>query len=213
MKHWWRRVRPNFIPKVMYWIVRIVVSSMRVRAEGLEKSDSFPARIYCGWHGKSVLFGHYFRNRGLWVLVSHSNDGEMQARIFRRLGYRVIRGSTGRGGVKALIEAIRVLREGGSMAMTPDGPRGPSGIVQPGVVSMAQKSGAALVPVGISARPCRYASSWDRYMAPLPFGRGLMIFGDPILVPANATAEEFEACRKQLEDRIHELEAEALSRV
>ncbi|MGC5340985.1 DUF374 domain-containing protein, partial [Escherichia coli] len=77
----------------------------------------------------------------------------MQNRVFTHLGFKVIRGRTGRGGVRAAVEAIKTLRSGATMAMTPDGPRGPSAVLQDGVIFMAQKSGAALVPVGISARP------------------------------------------------------------
>src|SRR5436305_14161898 len=83
-------------------------------------------RIYCGWHGHSFIPAHFFRKRGYWVIISHSRDGETQKRIFAKLGYNIIRGSTGRGGVRALIEAIRALRNGATMAITPDGPRGPS---------------------------------------------------------------------------------------
>ena len=90
--------------------------------------------------------------------------------------------------------------------MTPDGPRGPSGVVQGGVMLMAQKSGAGLIPVGISARPRIVAKSWDKYIIPLPFSKILMIFGEPIYVPLKATEEEIEAVRLQLESEIHRLE-------
>jgi lysophospholipid acyltransferase (LPLAT)-like uncharacterized protein len=209
LKARWRATRPRFFGHLLFLFVRTLCSTLRVKEEGYHKSASHPARIYCGWHGKSVLFANYFRNQGIWVLISHSNDGEMQSRLFGKLGYRIIRGSTGRGGARALIESIKALRDGGSMAMTPDGPRGPSGVVQGGIMAMAQKSGAALVPVGLSARPRWLAPSWDRYMVPCPFGRGLMLFGDPILVPAKASETEVEAIRLQLEQAIQQLEEEA----
>ena len=95
------------------------------------------------------------------------------------------------------------------MAITPDGPRGPSKIVQGGVMAMARKSGAYLVPCGVSARPRVLAKSWDRYMVPLPFSRCLMNFGDPLKVPPNATDEEVEAVRLKLESEITRLEMEA----
>ena len=156
--------------------------------------------IFCGWHGRSFAFADYFRRRDWWVIIS-------------RLGYRVIRGSTGRGGVRALKEAISALNDGGTMAMTPDGPRGPSGIVQGGVMRMALKSGAGLVPVGIAARPRLIAKSWDRYMVPLPFGKCVMIFGEPIYVPRDSTEEQVEEIRLQLEREIHRLEKESEARL
>lgn len=209
LKARWRQVRPKYVGGVLFAFVRTLCSTLRIRTEGYEKTESYPSRIYCGWHGKSVLFANYFRNKGIYVLISHSNDGEMQARLFTKLGYQIIRGSTGRGGARALIETIKVLRAGGSMAMTPDGPRGPSGVVQPGIMAMAQKSGAVLVPVGLSAKPRWLAPSWDRYMIPFPFAKAIMLFGEPIAVPADADADGVEAVRLQLEDAIRVIEAEA----
>lgn len=185
-------------------------ASLRLETPGLEKIASLPhGVIVCGWHGKSFIPGFFFRNKAFSVLISHSRDGEIQNKVFRSLGYSVIRGSTGRGGVRAAVECIRCLKHGGSMAMTPDGPRGPSGEVQGGVMLMAQKSGAALVPVGVSARPRWLAPTWDRYMIPMPFARALFIIGDPIYVPEESTDEEVEQKRLQLQREIHRLEREA----
>jgi lysophospholipid acyltransferase (LPLAT)-like uncharacterized protein len=147
------------------------------------------------------------------VIISHSKDGDMQTRIFQRFGYQVIRGSSKRGGVQALIEAIRVLKKGDSMCITPDGPRGPTGIVQDGVVMMAQKSGCALVPVATYAKPAWFAPTWDRYMAPLPFSRAVFLVGEPLYVPADASSELTEQIRLKLESEIHRLQAEAKSRI
>ncbi len=191
---------------LLYAIVRALGSVLRLEIRNEQALDHC---IVCGWHGRSLIFGNHFRNRGYWVVISHSNDGEIQNRIFQKLGYRTIRGSTGRGGARAAIEAIRVLRAGGTMAMTPDGPRGPSGVVQGGVMLMAARSGAALVPVGISARPRTLAKSWDRYLIPWPFAKGLMIFGEPIHLDADADEAAIEQKRLELERRMHELQKDA----
>lgn len=209
LKEKWRAMRPRALARVAYWFVRGVASSLRVRKEGYEKSSGHPARIYCGWHGRSLIFANTFRNLGFAVIISHSNDGDLQTSIFQRLGYFIIRGSSARGGERALVEAIRALRAGKSLAMTPDGPRGPSGVLQPGVILMAKKSGAALVPVGISCRPRLLAKSWDRYLVPIAFGRAEMIFGDPIFVEPDANDDVIAAKRLELEREIHRLEAEA----
>lgn len=206
LKDRWRIVRPHVITGLAYWVLRTICATLRVRTRGFEKIQG--AAIYCGWHGRSMIYANHFRGKGLWVIISQSRDGEMQAGIFRRLGYQIIRGSTGRGGVRAAVEAIRALREGGSLAMTPDGPRGPSHVVQGGVMLMAQKSGAALVPVGVAANPRFLAKSWDRYMVPMPFGKGLIVAGDPIFVPAGASEAEIETLRQRLEDEINRLEVE-----
>ncbi len=204
-------MRPYVLSNLLFRIVRAVCATLRFELINYPADEK--KLIFCGWHGRSFTFADYFRGRSWWVIISHSNDGEIQNRIFSKLGYRVIRGSTGRGGVRAAVEAIRVLRDGGTMAMTPDGPRGPSGVVQGGVMLMAQKSGAGLIPVGIASRPKLVAKSWDRYNVPCFFARCTMIFGDPIYVPANSTEAELELLRKQLEDEIHRLEQESETRV
>ncbi len=204
LKYKWRAARPRVLSGLLYFLVRGVCSTLRFEMRNVPKDDA--KLIFCGWHGRSFAFSDYFRQRGWHVIISHSSDGEMQSRIFGRLGYKVIRGSTGRGGVRAAVEAISALKDGGTMAMTPDGPRGPSGVVQGGVMLMARKSGAGLVPVGISARPRLVANSWDKYIVPLPFAKCLMIFGEPLYVPAKATDEEVEQVRLQLESEIHRLE-------
>lgn len=121
----------------------------------------------------------------------------------------MIRGSTGRGGERAAIEAIRVLRKGESLAMTPDGPRGPAEEVQGGVLLMAKKSGAAIIPIGSSARPCWNVRSWDRYLIPKPFAKAVLIFGEPIFVPADADEEGLEVAREAVTQGINRLQEEA----
>jgi len=161
------------------------------------------------WHGRTIVGAVKFRKRGWWAIISLSRDGEMQNRIFRRLGFNTIRGSTGRGGARALAESIRVLKKGATMTLTPDGPRGPSGIVQPGMLMMSQKSGAWLVPCGVAASPCKLFKSWDRYMVPKLFARCVVVFGEGVQIPRDTTEEQVEGIRQKLERDLHRLEAEA----
>jgi len=211
LKQAWRNVRPRVLTGALFCVLRAIGATLRVKTEGFERSAD--PRIFGGWHGRSFVFANYFRRRGYWVIISQSRDGEIQAGIFRRLGYQIIRGSTGRGGVRAAVEGIRALKEGGTMALTPDGPRGPSQVVQGGIMLMAQKSGAPLIPVGISARPRLMVKSWDRYVFPIPFGKALLIAGEPIYVPKNATEEEVEALRLRFQEEICRLEQEAERRL
>lgn len=214
LRVWWRRVRPKVAGGLIYNLVSSIGRTLRTEVVGYEKIlDLDCGRIICGWHGKSFVAASFWRRQGVWVIISQSRDGEIQNTVFTRLGFQVIRGSTGRGGVRAAVEAIRVLKHKALMAITPDGPRGPSGVVQGGVMLMAQKSGAALVPIGISAKPRLLAKSWDHYMVPAPFARAIMILGDPLYVPPEATVEEVEAIRQKLEAEIHDLEKEAERRM
>jgi lysophospholipid acyltransferase (LPLAT)-like uncharacterized protein len=204
------KIKKAVASRLAYFLIRVIVSSLRIKLEGWDKFKNNDKKlIFCGWHGKSFIFANHFRKRGYWVIISNSNDGDIQDSIFRRLGFQSIRGSTGRGGVRAALQGVKALREGGTMAITPDGPRGPSGEVQGGVMMMAQKSGAGLVPVGIHSKPAIFFKSWDRYMLPIIFGRAKMIFGDPIFVDESATETEVEKARLRLQDEINRLEAEA----
>ncbi|MCG9893949.1 MAG: lysophospholipid acyltransferase family protein, partial [Fimbriimonadaceae bacterium] len=193
LKDWWRGVRPKLLPGPIVFFVRLLGASIRLEVRGLEQVANLEGGvIFATWHGRTLLGTRVLRGEGIWALISHSRDGEMQNGIFRRFGFRTIRGSTGRGGIKAALEAVKVLRNGDRLAFTPDGPRGPSGIVQPGILLMARKSGAAVVPVGVSARRRWLVKSWDRYMVPKPFSQALMIFGDPIRLDESADEAEQE---------------------
>lgn len=210
MKGWWRSVRGRLLPGLVFFVARLIGATLRIKVVGLDRTLSLPSgKILAGWHGRTFVAANYFRGRGVWTIISQSRDGEAQNRIFRRFGFNTIRGSSGRSGVRAAIEAIRVLREGATMAFTPDGPRGPSGVVQGGMLLMAQKAGAAMVPCGVSASRRWLLGTWDRYMVPKPFARAIMIFGEPFHVPADAGPEEIERIRQSFETAMHRLELEA----
>ena len=210
MKRWWRSVRPYVLSGLIYAIARFIGMTLRLTTRGYEEATALPTgKLYAGLHGRTLIAANFFKGKGVWTLISQSRDGEMQNRIFKRFGFKTIRGSTGRGGVKAAVEAIKVLRQGATMAFTPDGPRGPSGVVQGGIMLMAQKSGAALIPVGVSAKRRWLAPTWDHYLVPWPFSKAIIIFGDPIYVAKDAAEEQVENARLRLESEIHRLQAEA----
>lgn len=214
MKAWWRRIRPNVLSLPIFLLARLIGLTLRIQVDGWDKLQALPGgKILAGWHGRTFVAAIFFRGKGVWTIISQSRDGEMQNRIFTRFGFKTIRGSTGRGGVRAAVEAIRVLREGAMMAFTPDGPRGPSGVVQDGILTMAMKSGAAVVPVGVSASRRKLVKTWDRYLVPGFFARCLMIFGDPLYLPADASPEQIAEVRERLQAEMHRLEEEAERRM
>ena len=206
LKDHWRERRPELISGLLYRFVSRVGRTLRVEIRGLDEN---PERtIFCGWHGGSFLFATACRDRGWWVIISESRDGDMQNLIFERLGFRTTRGSTGRNGERAAVRAIKALRAGGVLALTPDGPRGPSGEVQPGAILIAQRSGAKLVPLGLAATPrWTIEKSWDRFWVPKPFARGLIVAGEAMVVPKDADPEEMEAIRLRLTEAIDEVQA------
>jgi lysophospholipid acyltransferase (LPLAT)-like uncharacterized protein len=146
-----------------------------------------------------LYFPHLYYRQRFTILVSHSKDGEFVSRVLQCFGAHVTRGSSSRGGAQALREIVRKVRGGYHAALTPDGPRGPRYHVQPGIVAVAQKTGAAIVPVTYSARWKKVFRSWDAFLIPLPFSRIVVIYGQPIYVPASASPAVFEAKRHEVE--------------
>lgn len=210
LKSRWRQLRPKLFARMLYAFTRAICWTVRWRVSGLENVDHAPGGVLlCIWHGRTFLPSHFMRNRGIWAIFSLSNDGELQSRIFRLLGYQIIRGSTGRGGERAAIEAIRALRKGGHLAITPDGPRGPSLVVQGGALLIAKKSGAAMIPIGVSARGRWLIKSWDSYLLPKPFATAVIRFGEPIWFSKDATDDEMECVRQRLTSSMNRLQDEA----
>ena len=184
-----------FIPLLAYWIVRLLAATLRVRIVGEDRVRALQQEgkgvILVSWHGRTFMPIAFFRNRGYWAMVSTSRDGEYQNRLFQRCGINTVRGSSSaRGAVQAALTMTKHLKAGATLAHTPDGPRGPSHVVQPGAIVLAQKSGSPIIPAGISAYPRKLMRAWDQYMIPLPFARVVWIYGEPIHIPADAKSEE-----------------------
>ena len=207
------RLKVKALGFIVWLIARAIYSTLRLRqdhSEGyLSALASGEGAILVSWHGRTLIPANLYRGRKYWALISLSRDGEIQNEIFRRFGYETIRGSTGRGGVRAVLQLARKIKEGGVLAFTPDGPRGPTRKVQGGTLFLAQRSGRPIIPLGISASPRKLLPTWDSYLIPLPFARAALVSGDPIHVPEDATDEEVAAITLQLEHAIDNLELRA----
>ena len=155
----------------------------------------------------ALCFSH--RRRLIHIMVSEHRDGEMIARTVGLLGFIPVRGSTTRGGLRALFQMADRVSAGYDVAITPDGPRGPRFQVQQGVITLAQRSGMPIVPVANSASFRKTLSSWDRYIIPLPFSRVVILHGEPISVPRQLSPEKMEEKRVQLEDALQALNRQA----
>lgn len=138
--------------------------------------------VFAFWHRFQLLMVWEHRHRGVTVLVSRSRDGEFIARVLERFGFRTARGSSSRGGPAAFRALRTVVESGGRVAFTPDGPRGPAESVQPGVIALAEQTGAPIVPVAWAGTRVKTLRSWDRFQVPLPFGRFVVAFGDPVRI-------------------------------
>lgn len=155
------------------------------------------------WHNRLLIFPfvlrRFFPDRHGAALISASRDGELLADAIKRFDYDVVRGSSSRLGASAILQLSQTLASGRDVVITPDGPRGPAYELGPGIVFLAQKSGAAVVPVNIEYSSCWRLKSWDRFILPRPFARVHVIIGSPHHVELSNTPEQFEAERRRLQ--------------
>lgn len=205
--------RAKRLGRVIYTLARGLGRTLRLTVQGWEPIERHlregTGAVMVTWHGRTLIPANYMKDKGFWALISLSRDGEVQAEIFRRFGFQILRGSTSRGGVRAALEAARVVKAGGILAFTPDGPRGPSKKFQPGALLIAQKAGVPIYPAGIAAHPRILLPTWDRYMIPLPFARAVFLIGEPVYVPPEADKDDFARLAEQLEEAINALESRA----
>ena len=156
------------------------------------------------WHNRLLVFPlilrRFFPERHGAALISASRDGDLLADAVQRFGYDVVRGSSSRLGATAILQLTQVLSSGGDVVITPDGPRGPAYELGPGIIFLAQKSGAPVVPVNLEYSRCWRLGSWDRFIVPRPFARVRVLINRPHRVGPTATAEEFEAERLALQN-------------
>lgn len=165
--------------------------------------------IYALWHGRIMPGIVYLRDRGIVVITSENFDGEWIARIIRRFGFDTARGSSSRGGAKALVRLRRDMRAGRPVAFTVDGPRGPREVAQPGAVWLAGVTGNPILPFHIEASSSWTAKSWDRHQVPKPGSHVAVAMGPPIEVPSAADDEAIEVGRVALEEALARLKEEA----
>lgn len=163
--------------------------------------------IYSFWHNRIFCCTWFWRRRGIVVMTSQSFDGEYIARFIQRFGYGAARGSSTRGGVRALIAQIRGVEAGFDAAFTVDGPKGPIYEAKPGPAMLARKTGAAIVPMHAAASSYWEISSWDRFQIPRPFSRGVVAVGEPIFVAPDAGDDGLEAARLDLQRALDGLRA------
>jgi lysophospholipid acyltransferase (LPLAT)-like uncharacterized protein len=161
------------------------------------------------WHGRILAATLYFRDRGVIAMTSRNFDGEWIARLMRRFGYGAARGSTSRGGARALVQLRKDMAEGHPAAFTVDGPRGPARHVQAGAVWLASVTGNPILPFHIEASRFWTVDSWDQHQVPKPGSDLAIAIGDPMDVPGDADANAIERARVELEAALGRLEERA----
>src|SRR3954470_17902775 len=199
------------------WTVRRLVSTSRFHFRYADPSvDPEVARrtgqryIYAFFHEVMLFPAYYWAWPEMQILISDHRDGELITRVVRRLGFGVVRGSTTRGGVRALREMThRVDR--GHLCVTPDGPRGPRRHVHQGLAYLSSRTGLPIVGAGMAFRDPWRARSWDRFAVPRPFRAAACVTPAPLVAPPDAARDTLESCRQEVERRmrIAMIEAEA----
>jgi len=212
-----KRIQAAIIAAAGYPLIAVLGRTLSWRTEGLERLDQVAAAgqqpIFAFWHGRILPATYYFRRRGIVVITSENFDGEWIARIITRFGYGTARGSTSRGGRRALLQLARDLEAGRPAAFTLDGPRGPARQAQPGAVWLAKASGQPLLPFHMEAERFWTLSSWDATQIPRPFTRVALVVGEPFYVAREADQDGIETARRELEQRLGALRARALDLV
>jgi lysophospholipid acyltransferase (LPLAT)-like uncharacterized protein len=203
------RIKISLISRLGYWVIRIVGSTLRWEVRDWQNLDAVhkagKSLILAFWHGRIFMASYYFRRRQIVVMISHNRDGEYIARVIRRLGYGVARGSSTRGSHGATSEILRALRKNRDVGFAMDGPRGPRYVAKPGAAYVALKTGNPVVPFSISVEKKWVMRSWDGFIVPRPFSRALVLIGTPIYVHANATEEEMRSIESLIQSSLDEL--------
>ena len=176
MEHWSqsrvKRAQVAAIAALGVPVIAALGSSLTWKVEGLEHlqfEGNGRRPIMAFWHGRVLTATYYFRSRGIVVMISENFDGEWIARIIEQFGFRTSRGSTSRGGQRALLQLKREMDRGQPSGFAVDGPRGPARQVQPGAVWLAKLTGNPVVPFHMEASSYWSLKSWDRTQIPKPF--------------------------------------------
>lgn len=203
-----------FVPWLASGIIRLLHRLLRTEVIGLEHLEPSRSRGEClilaFWHDQLLLMVKGYRGPGAKILISASKDGELIARTMACFGQGAVRGSSSRGGRAAFKELVALGREPVDLVITPDGPRGPRHEIKEGVVQLARLTGRPVVPMTFVCGRGHRFGSWDRFLLPYPFGRGVFAYGQPVRFGEDDTPEGF---RGRLQQAMGENERRARARL
>jgi len=206
-------IREKVLSYIGWVLISIWSRTIRIQFVDKEIPDGLRAGgnnlIYAFWHGRQFLLFHNHRNTGIIIPASESRDGDIQAGVLQHFGFDVVRGSSKRKGDRALLGLVDGLRKGKNIALAVDGPRGPIYEVKQGITYLAGKLNKPIVPVSTSAKRFWILEKiWDKYMLPVPFTRGVIVYGEPIVVQG-IQEEELESKRRELTDALNRVMSRA----
>jgi len=185
MKQIGQKILNNLVRYLGPMLIRLLIGSLRMkmidRKYALKAKEEYGTVIYAFWHNRQLILAYAHRNEQAHILISQHKDGEYIALATKGLGYGAVRGSSTRGGLKAMRKLIKIV-EKYDVAFTPDGPRGPKEQLQNGVIYLALISKKPIIPISCSARKKWILNSWDNFIIPKPFTQAKIIYGKPIFV-------------------------------
>lgn len=199
-----RKVGSYLMPHVAPFVLRRLSASWRTELHGTEHRaavQAAPGCLWVLWHGRMLMGLTEHAGLGYTVLVSPSKDGDLMDTLLPRFGYRVIRGSTSRTGARSLRAMLRDLQAGGTVVVTPDGPRGPRHSGSAGVIWLARATGFPILPCGFVADRAWRLNSWDAFTIPKWRARVAMVFGEPLSVDRHADSDALKAASAELTAR------------
>jgi lysophospholipid acyltransferase (LPLAT)-like uncharacterized protein len=209
-----QRAKASAIAAVGYPMVAALGRTLTWKIDGAHHYDDLVRAerppILALWHGRILPATLYWRGRGIVAMTSENFDGEWVARLMGRFGFRAARGSTSRGGSRALVQLRKELAAGHTTAFTVDGPRGPALVAQPGAVWLAGATGHPVLPFHIEADRYWSVGSWDKTLIPKPFSAVAVAIGPAFTVP-DTSDETVERHRQELERRLAALQAQCVS--
>jgi len=211
------RLQASVLPALAVLITKFIGYTLRFEIIGEDNIDQAKRMgkrtIYSCWHGHFLFLLYYLYkikiSRNVSCVISPSLDGEFLAKVVKALCFGRVKGSRKRGGIEAIAELSKLIKGGGDAAITPDGPRGPLHKVQPGVIHLAKKSGAVILPMAFGAERAKIFNSWDRFILPLPFSKGVIVYGEPMRVPPNPGPQVLRDLRLALEEETNRISEHA----
>ena len=213
-----KRISKNiFGQKLLGYLVFIITSftyksiswKQLKKTKGYHYSKKEPI-IFCTWHNRLYCGPYLLPTKKLVInaLQSSHSDGMMTDILFKLINMKIIYGSSKRKGVSAFIQMIKAIKNGESVAITPDGPRGPKEIVKDGIIKLAQTTGAPIVPLFWKVKNHKILNSWDNFIIPYPFSIGVYVFGKPIYVKGKITDKKLFQIKTLIQNEFENLTKE-----
>jgi len=201
----------NILVPVAAVIYRIIAATYRIREINADKISPYKGKterfIYAFCHAELLLHIYFYRGTKMASLASLSKDGEIAARAAEKFGITMVRGSSSRGGAGALMGLKALAEKGFDVALTIDGPRGPLGMVNSGVIYLAKLTGLKIVPCCFCCDRGIRLNTWDRFLIPIPFSKGVFNFGEPIEVPSSADEAQMAHVKERIKASLENLHA------